>query len=63
MAVVHGESDPLVPAAQSRAYAARAAAAGGEVAMTVLPGVGHFELIDPRSAAWPVVLDAVAAVR
>ena len=23
------------------------------------PGAGHFELVDPRSATWPLVLEAV----
>lgn len=26
------------------------------------PGAGHFDLIDPRSAAWPHVMDALRLV-
>jgi acetyl esterase/lipase len=52
--VVHGTNDTAVPAALSERYVAHTGAA-----MRLLDGVGHFELIDPRSAAWPVVLDAI----
>jgi hypothetical protein len=28
--------------------------------LTEIPGAGHFDLIDPRSEAWPHVLAALA---
>ena len=52
--VVHGLDDTSVPPALSRRYATHA---GAE--LRLLDGIGHFELIDPLSAAWPVVLDAI----
>jgi pimeloyl-ACP methyl ester carboxylesterase len=52
--LVHGEDDDVVPAAMSRAYAE---AAGGEVELALLPGVGHYEHLDPTSAAWRAVLE------
>ncbi len=55
--VVHGENDVVLPEAMSRAWCT----ATGTRLVTV-PGTGHFELIDPRSAAWPHVLDSVSAV-
>jgi len=30
------------------------------VTVTVVESVGHFELVNPASAAWPAVRDAVA---
>lgn len=54
--VVHGAADVQVPPALSRRYASHAGAQ-----LRVLPGVQHFELIDPRSVAWPVVLDVVGS--
>jgi acetyl esterase/lipase len=54
--LVHGLIDDRVPASHSRDYAARAAAAGDEVQCVLLPSIGHFEVIDPTSAAWPSVL-------
>jgi acetyl esterase/lipase len=56
--LVHGDADPRVPVAQSRAYAAAAAAAGDPVELLELPGVDHFALIDPATPAW-----AAAAAR
>lgn len=55
--VLHGAHDALVPADGSIRYAART---GADLRM--LPGVEHFALIDPTSAAWPAVLEAVRSV-
>jgi acetyl esterase/lipase len=59
--LVHGTADNNVPVSFSQHYAARAEAAGDRVTLTVLPGIGHFELIDPLSSAWPAVLAAFLA--
>ena len=61
IALVHGSRDDRVPAGMSRSFAARARAAGDTVASQELPGFDHFDLIDPRSAAWPNVLGAFQA--
>lgn len=58
--LLHGSADQQVPVELSRNYAARAAAAGEAVTFTELPGVGHYELIDPLSPVWDRVLDAMA---
>jgi pimeloyl-ACP methyl ester carboxylesterase len=50
--MVHGQEDPTVPVSMSEAYVTRAVAAGDDATLVVLPGVGHFELIDPATAAW-----------
>ncbi|GGK42865.1 lipase [Pilimelia terevasa] len=55
--LVHGAADRQVPVAQSRRYAA----AHG-VPLVELAGVAHFDLIDPRAAAWPAVCAALAAL-
>ena len=57
--LVHGTADPTVPVQCSRSYAAKATGAGDDVELRELDGVGHFELIDPLSSAWPTVLAAV----
>jgi acetyl esterase/lipase len=59
--LVHGTRDEQVRVEMSREYAARATAAGDQVSMVELPGVEHFGLIDPLCAAWPHVLQAIAA--
>ena len=60
--IVHGTADDRVPFAMSQSFAARDRAAGDSVQLDVLAGGGHFEVIDPLSAAWPVVLGAFRAV-
>jgi acetyl esterase/lipase len=57
--LVHGERDQTVPLAVSRKYAERARAAGDRVDLVAIPDCAHFELIDPLSAAWPVVRETV----
>jgi acetyl esterase/lipase len=54
--IVHGDADRIVPLDLSRAYLADARAAHETIDLIVLPGVGHFEHIDPTTVAWaPVV--------
>ena len=60
---VHGEDDTTVPISQSESYVARARRAGARAELVSFPG-DHFELIDPSSQAWALVvgiLDALAA--
>lgn len=58
--LVHGSEDEAVPVQTARDYAAAHVRVGkGGVTLVELPGTGHFEVIDPDSAAWPAVRDAV----
>ena len=57
--LVHGTEDLEVPVEVSRRYAAAARAGGDAVTVHELPGVEHFAVIEPSSAAWPTVLRAV----
>ena len=60
--LVHGTADDRVPCEMSLSYALRARAAGaaGTTAArcVLLPGTGHFELIDPLAREWPEVVRA-----
>jgi len=47
---LHGEDDRTVPPSQSR---------DSGIIHQLVPGADHYDLIDPESAAWPVVLDAI----
>ena len=49
--LVHGDADDKVPLRQSTAYAEAARALGMQVELRVLQDVGHFEHLDPDSAA------------
>ena len=57
--VLHGANDEIVPLEISRRYVAAAKKSGDDAKLIEVAGAGHFELIDPRSAAWPVVKSAV----
>jgi acetyl esterase/lipase len=54
--LLHGTEDDRVPLALARAYAARA---GRECRLVEVDGADHFDVIDPRSAAWPVVRETL----
>ena len=60
--LVHGSADTAVPVGLSRTYAEKAAVLGDDCVLRELDGVGHFELIDPVSSAWPSVLAAIASL-
>ena len=54
--IVHGDADRIVPLELSRLYVEEARAVHDSIAFDVLPGIGHFEHIDPTTIAWaPVV--------
>ncbi|MFN2555794.1 MAG: alpha/beta hydrolase family protein [Nitriliruptorales bacterium] len=55
--VLHGEDDNIVPPSQSRTYAELAISAGDPVQLVELPGIGHFDFLDPASMAWQSVVD------
>ncbi len=52
--LIHGVLDDIVPVEHSRKYVARQ---GGE--LVEVDGSGHFELIDPASAVFPLVMGQV----
>lgn len=58
---VHAADDDTVPISQSQAYVAAARAAGGEAHLVEVPG-GHFEVIDPGSAAWRRTVEVLDAL-
>ncbi len=55
--IVHGKEDGIVPMEVSESYLGR-----HPEAVLIAVDCGHFPLIDPRSAAWPTVLDALDAL-
>jgi len=60
--LIHGTADPIVPFTISEGYTQATHAAGDDARLLPLADLGHFELIDPRSAAWPTVRDTVLAL-
>jgi acetyl esterase/lipase len=53
--VVHGSADDVVPLANSRGFAA----AHPFVDLRVVEGADHFDVMNPTSAAWAVVLESL----
>ena len=49
--VLHGTADDVVPFEMSGSFAR----ASKNARLVAMEGTGHFDLIDPRSSAWPVV--------
>jgi acetyl esterase/lipase len=50
--LLHGTADDIVPFELSQRFTT----ASKNSQLIPLPGAGHFELIDPRSKEWPIVL-------
>lgn len=60
--LIHGTDDQIVPFQMSKSYQARAASLGDDATLISMKGTGHFEVIDPQSAAWPTVRAAILQV-
>jgi acetyl esterase/lipase len=57
--LIHGASDDVVPSYFSRNYAQAKQQAGANVHYLEISTAGHYDLIDPRSRAWPKVQETV----
>jgi acetyl esterase/lipase len=57
--VIHGAGDDVVPPYFSRQYTEQKRTRGEDVHYTEISTAGHFDLIDPRSNAWPTVENTV----
>ncbi|WP_432495352.1 alpha/beta hydrolase family protein [Kineococcus auxinigenes] len=60
--VVHGTADETVPHQQAQAFADAASAAGDDVRLELLDGVGHQDPLDPDGESWPLVRDWLEGV-
>jgi acetyl esterase/lipase len=57
--LVIGELDSIVPGYQATSFAASARRVGDAVEVIEIPDAGHFELVDPASAAFDAVCSSV----
>lgn len=60
--LIHGDDDASVPLELSERHHRAALAAGDRCELITLAGVGHFEIVDPRTAEWQRVLAAVRSL-
>jgi acetyl esterase/lipase len=58
--LVHGAEDDIVPPAFSRDYVGARQKAKEDARLVEIAGAGHFEVVDPRAAAWKDVERVVA---
>ncbi len=59
--LIHGIADDIVPQSQSRDYLAARSGDPVPPRLVELPGADHFDVIDPRSAAWGRVFEIVTS--
>ena len=60
--LIHGDDDDVVPPALSHDYVEAKKKRGENVHLVAAAGAGHFDLIDPRSAAWKSVETTIGKV-
>ena len=61
--LVWGEQDSNTPLWLANRYIRDAKRAGDSAQLLVLPGLGHFEIADPGSSAWPVIVEAIDSLQ
>lgn len=61
-ALVHGSADQQIPPRLSEQWAAKVQRSGGSCSVTLVPRADHFDVVDPRSRAWPAVKAAIASL-
>jgi acetyl esterase/lipase len=57
--VIQGTSDGQIPPDLPARWAERARRIGDSVTLSLIPGAGHFDVVDPESAAWSTVRQQV----
>lgn len=60
--LVWGGRDDRMPAWLGNNHTQAAIAAGDPVRLEILPTLGHFEIANPKSQAWPVVREAIRSL-
>jgi acetyl esterase/lipase len=54
-AVVQGDDDNIIPLAMAKEFTDAAKKKGDDAKLVVIEKAGHFEVVDPKSAAWDAV--------
>jgi acetyl esterase/lipase len=57
--LVQGSEDDQIPPALPTRWAENARRQGDAVEVRIVPGAGHFDVVDPESKAWPAGRDAM----
>ena len=57
--LIWGEHEEFVPGEVAQKYLAAATRAGDDVQISIVPGMGHFDLASPHTDAWPVLRSSI----
>jgi acetyl esterase/lipase len=57
--IVQGNADPIIPTAMATEFVDAAKKKGDVAQLVLIEKAGHFELVDPQSFAWPMVMNEV----
>jgi pimeloyl-ACP methyl ester carboxylesterase len=57
--LVQGSVDDQIPPELPARWAQQATRQGDQVEVTIVPGAGHFDVVDPTSHAWPLSREAI----
>jgi acetyl esterase/lipase len=60
--IVQGDADDIIPMAMATEYVEAAKKKGDDVKLVVIEKAGHFEIVDPKSFAGPLVKNEVLAL-
>lgn len=60
--IVQGEADNIIPMAMATDYVQATKKKNDRAELIVIEKAGHFEIVDPKSAAWPSVQQAVLSL-
>ncbi|HKU61365.1 MAG TPA: alpha/beta hydrolase [Gemmatimonadales bacterium] len=60
--IVIGDHEDFVPRPYVEAYVQAATRAGDRARLVLVPQAGHFEIASPRTAAWPIVEEAIESL-
>ena len=60
--LIWGEHENFVPLSLAQRHIDAATRAGDHARLVIVPAVGHFESANPRSSAWPAVLEAIRSL-
>ena len=61
--IIQGEADTTIPPAMASEYfEAAKKKKDGDVELIALKGTDHFQIVDPKSAAWASVLEAAKSL-
>jgi acetyl esterase/lipase len=60
--IVQGDADNIIPMVMATDYVEAAKKKGDDVKLVVIEKAGHFEIVDPKSFAWPMIKSEALAL-